>query len=157
MADDDSAYTDFLDKANQDTGASAQVSSASGGGKSAGIRTVDTDVPAHLKGVDVYYVSDADEPFEPVSLKWEGDSVPGEDEFKSLLNAKGDISTLSTKEFDPKGEYKDVLGAVEKVGSDGEVKIYRIETSGTRVEYWVVGYDKKGGRVVGLRAKAVES
>ena len=72
MSDD--AYSSFLDKANQDTGASK----ASTQSKSASSRAVDTEVPATLQGVEQYYVSEADEPFEPVSLKWEGKNMPSE-------------------------------------------------------------------------------
>jgi hypothetical protein len=37
---------------------------------------VNTEVPKALEEIEEYYVSDADEPFEPVSLKFDGDSVP---------------------------------------------------------------------------------
>ena len=72
MSDD--AYCSFLDKANQDTGASK----ASTQSKSASTKAVDTEVPATLQGVEQYYVSEADEPFEPVSLKWGGKNMPSE-------------------------------------------------------------------------------
>lgn len=42
-------------------------------------------------------------------------------------------------------------------GAEEDVKVYRVETGGARVEYYVLGLDVKGGRVVGLRARAVES
>ena len=72
MSDD--AYSSFLDKANQDTGASK----ASTQSKQASTKAVDTEVPATLQGVEQYYVSEADEPFEPVSLKWGGQNMPSE-------------------------------------------------------------------------------
>lgn len=72
MSDD--AYSSFLDKANQDTGASK----ASTRSKHASTKAVDTEVPATLQGVEQYYVSEADEPFEPVSLKWGGKKMPSE-------------------------------------------------------------------------------
>ena len=72
MSDD--AYSSFLDKANQDTGASK----ASTQSKPASTKAVDTEVPATLEGVEQYYVSEADEPFEPVSLKWGGKNMPSE-------------------------------------------------------------------------------
>ena len=78
------------------------------------------------------------------------------DEFGELIGHKGDVSTISTKEFDPKGDYKEVLQAVEKAG-DGKARIYRLETGKSRAEYYVVGFDEKGGKIVGLKAKAVES
>ena len=74
----DNAYGAFLDQANQDTGASASASKKTEG---AALKTTDTDVPAVLQSVDRYYTSDADEPFEVVSLRWEGDGLPGERTF----------------------------------------------------------------------------
>lgn len=70
----DEDYTSFLEKANQDMG-TTKASSQSG---SAVTKAVDTDVPETLQRVEAYYVSDADEPFEPVSLKWKGKHLPSE-------------------------------------------------------------------------------
>jgi hypothetical protein len=71
MSSDD-AYMSFLDKANADLNtARAQQSQ-----QSSGVRTETVDVgvqiPAPLKSVDAYYISETDEPFEPVTLRWEG-------------------------------------------------------------------------------------
>ena len=63
---------------------------------------------------------------------------------------------MTTKEFDPQGEYKNVMAAVERSG-DGKTRIYRVEHDRTRAEYYVVGFDKEGGKIVGLKALAVES
>ena len=63
---------------------------------------------------------------------------------------------MTTKEFDPQREYKKVMEAVERAG-DGKTRIYRVEHDTTRLEYYVVSIDRDGGRVVGLKAKAVES
>lgn len=38
-----------------------------------------------------------------------------------------------------------------------EVKVFRIEVGSSRVEYWVVALDMGEGRIVGFRAKAVET
>lgn len=73
MSSDD-AYMSFLDKANADLNAGrAQQQGAS---ETARTETVDanTKIPASLQSVDAYYVSDADEPFEPVALRWDGAS-----------------------------------------------------------------------------------
>lgn len=70
----DEAYSAFLDQANQDTGA-AKASTES---TSAATKATDTDVPVSLQKVEQYYVSEADEPFEPVSLKWNGSNMPSE-------------------------------------------------------------------------------
>lgn len=67
MSNDDD-YASFLDKANQDTGSSSVQSSSF-----ASTKAVDTDVPAALKSLnDAYYMSESDEPFEPVALKFTG-------------------------------------------------------------------------------------
>ena len=69
----DADYASFLDKANQDTGAAQAKSSA--GKKSYGTKSVDTAVPGVLEKVEEYYVSEADEAFEPVALKYDGSSI----------------------------------------------------------------------------------
>ena len=73
MSSDD-AYGSFLEQANQSTGASKTPEKPS----FAYMRVVDTNVPGTLQNVEQYYTSDADEPFEPVSLKWVGEDVPSE-------------------------------------------------------------------------------
>ena len=69
----DADYAAFLDKANQDMG-SVEAQDASQK-KSYGTKSVNTAVPSALKQVEEYYVSDSDEPFEPVALEFEGNSV----------------------------------------------------------------------------------
>lgn len=76
MSSDD-AYGSFLEQTNQDTGAS-DVSTTS---KKTTTKAVDTDVPVKLQQVEQYYTSEADEPFEPVSLKWGGNNMPSESRF----------------------------------------------------------------------------
>ena len=63
---------------------------------------------------------------------------------------------MDLHEFDPRKHYQDVVSAIENAG-DGTVRIFRVELGTTRVEYWVVSVDRKGKRVVGLKALAVES
>ena len=77
-------------------------------------------------------------------------------EFASLINHKGSVSTLPMKDFDPKGHYGDVIEAVEKAGN-GKASVFRVDEGGSRVQYWVLGLDKREGKVVGMRARAVES
>ena len=60
----DQDYAAFLDKANQDTG--AQASEDSGFAKT---KAVDTNVPSVLQKLDAFYMSETDEPFEPVAIK----------------------------------------------------------------------------------------
>jgi hypothetical protein len=70
MSDED--YEAFLNKANEDV-SGTKVQSKS---QSIGIKAVNTEVPKALEKVEEIYVSDADEPFEPVALKYQGDSLP---------------------------------------------------------------------------------
>lgn len=70
----DEAYSSFLDQANQDTG----VGKASTQSSSATAKAIDTDVPVSLQKIEQYYQSEADEPFEPVSLSWDGNNMPSE-------------------------------------------------------------------------------
>lgn len=65
----DADYMAFLGKANADLKA--------GQGPQQGDSTIKTQavdsslsLPASLKNVDAYYVSESDEPFEPVLLRW---------------------------------------------------------------------------------------
>lgn len=68
MASDD-AYMSFLDKANQDVSGDQTQK-----GATVKTETVHSSlsVPKALQSVDAYYVSETDEPFEPVALKWDG-------------------------------------------------------------------------------------
>ncbi len=63
---------------------------------------------------------------------------------------------MQAKTFDPRGQYKDVLEAVEQVG-DGKARIFKVEHGRTRVEYYVVGLDGEGKKIVGMKATAIES
>jgi len=149
----DADYASFLDKANADPGA-GQASTQSK--KKVGTKSVNTEVPKALEEVQEYYVSDADEAFEPVALKYGEDKLPSSEELAKLLEHDADVSSVSEKEFDSKGQYKSVLDAVKKAGS-GEVGIFRVEHGSTRAEYYVVSVDVKERRLVGLKALAVES
>lgn len=73
MSSDD-AYMSFLDKANSDldTGRSQQATTSASSAARTETIDVNVKVPTPLTSVDAYYISDADEPFEPVALKWEG-------------------------------------------------------------------------------------
>lgn len=75
MASDED-YASFLEKANQHT-VSKRASTQS---KTVKTKAVDTEIPPLLLDIEEYYTSDADEPFEPVSLRWEGDKLPSSGE-----------------------------------------------------------------------------
>lgn len=69
----DADYEAFLNKANADSEeGKAQAQSQSEG---YGTKSVNAAVPQALKSVDATYTSDADEPFEPVALNYEGDEI----------------------------------------------------------------------------------
>lgn len=74
MASDED-YSAFLDKANQDTGAGNQASSKSSAPAKFKATDSGSNVPKPIRDVcsTEVYVSDADEPFEEVSLKWDGE------------------------------------------------------------------------------------
>lgn len=76
------------------------------------------------------------------------------DEFGSLIGK--DASSISQKDFDPQSSYKKVIDAVKKA-SDGGLGYFSVDLGGTRSEYFVVGVDKKGNRLVGLKAMVVQS
>lgn len=67
------------------------------------------------------------------------------------------MTTLSETSFDPRNQYSGVLKAVREASSSSELKIYRVEIDATRVEYWILALDADGGKIVGVRAKAVET
>ena len=92
------------------------------------------------------------------------------DQLSGLISPNNDlsqaISTLTPSSFDPKNQYSSVFHAVRSAAverdengdqSAVEVKVYQVELSSTKMEYWVLALDGVEGRVVGLRAKAVES
>ena len=147
----DADYAAFLDKANQDTGAvSAQKA------QKVGTKSVDTAVPKSLESIEEYYISDADEPFEPVALKFEGDQAPSAEELRKLIGHEASASSIGENDFDPRGQYKAVVDAVKKAGN-GNVSIFKVEHGSTRAEYYIVSLDIEGGKLVGLKALAVES
>ncbi|KAL2837282.1 hypothetical protein BJY01DRAFT_251521 [Aspergillus pseudoustus] len=174
----DADYLSFLDKASSDlkAGRAQAGTQSSDSSYTAAARTetvdVNVKVPTRLTSVDAYYISDTDEPFEPVALKWEGaqkGNWPDAAHFSKLISTDSDLSssieTLSASSFDPKNQYASVIkavraAAVQSSGGDEtavEVKVYRVETGTSRVEYYVTALDAEGGLLVGLRAKAIES
>lgn len=151
---DDASYASFLDKANQDS----STASASSQSKSKySTNSVNTSVPSSLQDLSATYISDTDAPFEPVSLKWTGSSLPDAKQLGELIGHSGEVETVEKKDFDLRSQYKEVLEKAKEVGDGGEVRVYRVVHGSTRAEYYVVSLDKKGGRVVGVKAMAVES
>lgn len=86
MASDDD-YMNFLNKANEDPTAgsgAAQTTSEDAGKKALKATDSGAEIPQPLVTAtkDAFYVSDADEPFVPVSLAWgKGEGLPNEGEW----------------------------------------------------------------------------
>ncbi|KAF2432095.1 hypothetical protein EJ08DRAFT_648461 [Tothia fuscella] len=148
MASDED-YSSFLDKSNEDPSGGGKVSTQT---KNLTTKSVDTEVPSALGKVDEFYTSEADEPFEPVSLKWDGDDLPSAQDFGDLIGKKAE--SISQKDFDPQGSYGKVIDAVKKAGGS-DVGFFSVELGKSRTEYFVVSVAK--GKVVGLKAVAVQS
>ncbi|CRG89134.1 hypothetical protein PISL3812_06170 [Talaromyces islandicus] len=170
----DSDYMSFLNKANSQREAGNNQPHTESSAPSQYIRTKtvepDAAVPSALKEVDAFYISETDEPFEPVVLKWEGAAQgtwPSSDQFASLIastpssNLSQAIERLSPSSFDPRGQYASVIKAVQAAAAsdptNADVNIYRVEIGHNRVEYWIVALDAAAGMIVGLKAKAIES
>lgn len=84
MANDED-YMAFLDKANQDLDDGKALAAKQKEQSSAAFKAVDegSQAPRVIRDAcqDAVYVTDADEPFEEVSLKWSGDGLPDESAF----------------------------------------------------------------------------
>lgn len=68
-----------------------------------------------------------------------------------------EIRQLEPSQWDIRSEYQDVVEAVTKASSGGAVTVYRVEGSGSRVEYFVIGVDSSKRMIVGVKALSVES
>jgi hypothetical protein len=91
-------------------------------------------------------------------------------DLSTLISESKDLSrsieSLPITSFDPKDQYPEVLGAVRAAAAEKnpdateeavELKVYRIEITTTRIEYWILALHAADKKIVGLRAKAVES
>lgn len=67
------------------------------------------------------------------------------------------IQESEPKHWDVRGQYANVIKAVQEAAGSKEVKVYKLNIGEPRAEYWVIALDAKGGRLVGLKALAVES
>ncbi|OJJ76370.1 hypothetical protein ASPBRDRAFT_38813 [Aspergillus brasiliensis CBS 101740] len=165
----DNDYMAFLNKANADLSASQVQPQRDTTSSTPRTQTIHTDVriPAPLTSVDAFYISETDEPFEPVALKWPdaGRGIwPDAAALSNLISPDADLSnsieTLTFSTFDPKNQYAGVVRAVRAAVGDEEganIKVYRVEVARSRVEYFVLALDGTEGLVVGLRAKAIET
>ncbi|KAI9677721.1 MAG: hypothetical protein M1829_002493 [Trizodia sp. TS-e1964] len=152
----DEAYAAFLNQANQASSSSASTTAASFPSAAPSAHSItNAPIPTELRHVDAYYTSEADEPFEPVSLRWAGGTLPSETEFLALIAATGAVEILAPEEFDASGAYQNVVEAVSTVSKSG-VRVFRV-SQGSRVVYFVLGLDARADGLVGFMARAVES
>lgn len=155
---DDTSYATFLTKANQSSNANSSLSQSASGAKSEfDLTTPQTSaVPPALQNLgDATYTSDADEPFELIVLDYAGHELPDATQFAGCVRKhEGDVEVLAEGDFDPQGQYTNILAKVKEAGN-GQVRCYRVEVSRTRAEYYVVSLGER--KLVGLRARAVES
>ncbi|KAM3558099.1 hypothetical protein MY1884_004164 [Beauveria asiatica] len=157
----DQDYLAFLNKANNEADEAHAKSSKTA---RAQLKTLDAGQTAPQGIVEVckeaVYTSDADEPFEPVSLKFTGaGGLPDEEEFAELIEhwdvAKAEISILDPLDWDSNGQYRQLLEVVRDASKGNDVRVYRVVRDTTRVEYWVI--TRAGEGIVGAKALAVES
>ncbi|KAK4101046.1 hypothetical protein N658DRAFT_516234 [Parathielavia hyrcaniae] len=171
----DRDYMAFLDKANEDPakGVAATNKEKEEGGRSFRTTEGGVEVPRVLTrvcgggggGSGVFYVSDADEPFEAVALGWDegGRGLPDEEEFAGLIGhwdpANAQVEIMDPVDWDRNGQYTEIVDAVRDVGQGNDVRVYRVAREGVKAEYWVVTTEGKGkgAKLVGAKALAVES
>ncbi|KAK0741035.1 hypothetical protein B0T18DRAFT_432234 [Schizothecium vesticola] len=170
MASDDD-YLAFLNKANQDPSEGRATTTATDTNSPFKITSAGVAVPRVLQALtrreDLVYVSDADEPFFPVALRFGGGQgggggLPDEEEFAKLIGheapEKAEVEILDPVDWDAQGQYTEVVDAVREAGRGSDVRVYRVGRDGVRVEYWVVTWvEGDGGAVVGVKALGVES
>ncbi|KIW22261.1 uncharacterized protein PV07_12165 [Cladophialophora immunda] len=160
---DDSSYLSFLEKANANPKAGqtlAESESTSQRRSQLDPTSSSSDaLPASLKALpDVTYTSDTDSPFEPVLFNYSGSELPSAEGFANCLAPKsgGAVEELSIRDFDPRGQYGEVIQRVEQAGKgEAGVKVYRVEMSKTRAEYYILTIGER--MLVGVVTKAVES
>lgn len=83
----DGDYMSFLDKANQDVSGGSASTAQKGGSFQFKATDTEVEVPKEIKEVtqDAFFVSEADEPFVAVALKYDGSSLPDEGASGSTL------------------------------------------------------------------------
>ncbi|KAH8811836.1 hypothetical protein F5884DRAFT_750184 [Xylogone sp. PMI_703] len=161
MASDED-YAAFLEKANQDP--NEGIANTSGSNKlefkavSTGVKVPDVLSKATQ---DAFYISDSDEEFVPVCLKLPKGKkgLPDEVAFADLVThpdpESAEVSIMDVAEWDPQGQYKELVDATREAAKGSDVRVYRIGKEGARVEYWLVGVSE--GHLVGVKALAIES
>ncbi|OAA43827.1 hypothetical protein NOR_04402 [Metarhizium rileyi] len=157
----DQEYMAFLDKANQDLDDGKALTAKQS--KKPAFKTMDegSQPPKVIRDAcqGAVFVTDADEPFEEVSLKWSGDGLPDETEFAKLIKHwdadKADISIMDPVDWDSEGRYAKLIEAVREATKGNDVRVYSVTRDKTRTEYWLVSREEE--RIVGVKALGVES
>ncbi|KAL6247956.1 hypothetical protein RBB50_005304 [Rhinocladiella similis] len=169
---DDASYTSFLERANASPqshpSTHEQASSTSERRTQFDPSTSSSTsaaLPESLQSLpsDITYTSETDSPFEPVVFNYADTSLPSATQFEKCLHhkirhndASGGVEELTTSEFDPRGEYKDIIARVEQASNNGAgVKVFRVQFSETRVAYYIVTVGER--MLVGVVTKAIES
>ena len=77
--------------------------------------------------------------------------------FAKLIGHDGHVEQTELSSWNVKGQYDSVVEAVKKAASGArDVKVFRVSHGSTRCEYYVVTLTKED-KVVGVKARAVES
>ncbi|KAK5997034.1 hypothetical protein PT974_02384 [Cladobotryum mycophilum] len=165
MASDED-YMAFLNKANQDTDDARVAAATTQSFYPPQFKTTDagSEVPKVIRDAigDAVYVSDADEPFHGVSLKWSGEGgLPDEEEFVKLINhwdiENAEVDIMDPLDWDSQGQYNNIIEAVSEATQGNDVRVYKVTRDAARVEYWLISRDDNEGRIVGVKALAIES
>lgn len=165
---DDASYSSFLNQTNQPVSAQSQTESTSKAHSRFDPTESHSAAPASISSLldtNPTFTSETDSPFKVVFFNYAGADLPSASQFKQCLSkskshsAFGEIEELSVKDFDPKNEYKSVIDAVSQAGASGkgDLKIYRVQVSTTRVEYYIITIAADGRKLVGVFTEAVES
>lgn len=163
----DSSYMDFLNKANSDSNtATAQRSSAKAPSMPQVSSLSTSPIPKALQdyteGPDaVYLTSDTDSPFETIAIEYPEKRMPDAIIFSALLSSvdpeKLQVETMA--KFDPKNQYSAMIGSLAEhtEGGEKDLRAYRVEMSGSRAAYYILGKEKGKARLIGFSALSVES
>ncbi|ETN45064.1 uncharacterized protein HMPREF1541_09940 [Cyphellophora europaea CBS 101466] len=163
---DDTSYMSFLNKANayepksavQETTSTSQGRSKFDPTSTGSASAAPKAIAELLSSTQPHYTSETDAPFEPFFAPYSGKSLPSAADFVKSLGTTGssDIEELTADDFNPKGQYSNVIDAV-KASGDGNIKVYRLEVSSTRAVYFIVTLAEGESKLVGLKVESVES
>lgn len=85
------------------------------------------------------------------------------EEFATLIEhwdpKNAEVRIMDPLDWDPNGQYGEIVGAVMEAGEGNDVRVYRVARDRVKAEYWVITTLGKGkeAKLVGAKALAVES